>query len=50
LQKTGYCRPGTIRSGARPESRAKARGVQLGRKPSITPAQAKHARKLIDGG
>ena len=29
---------------------AKARGVQLGRKPSMTPAQAKHARKLIDGG
>ena len=29
---------------------AKARGVQLGRKPSLTPAQIKHARKLIDGG
>jgi DNA invertase Pin-like site-specific DNA recombinase len=29
---------------------AKARGVQLGRKPSMTAAQAKHARKLIDGG
>jgi DNA invertase Pin-like site-specific DNA recombinase len=29
---------------------AKARGVQLGRKPSLTPAQVKHARKLIDGG
>ena len=28
---------------------AKARGVQLGRKPSLTPAQVKHARKLIDG-
>ena len=26
---------------------AKARGVQLGRKPSLTPAQIKHARKLI---
>jgi len=26
---------------------AKARGVQLGRKPSLTPAQVKHARKLI---
>jgi len=24
--------------------------VQLGRKPSLTPAQVKHARKLIDGG
>jgi DNA invertase Pin-like site-specific DNA recombinase len=29
---------------------AKARGVQLGRKPVMTAAQAKHARKLIDGG
>jgi len=29
---------------------AKARGVHLGRKPSLTPAQVKHARKLIDGG
>jgi DNA invertase Pin-like site-specific DNA recombinase len=29
---------------------AKARGVQLGRKPALTPAQVKHARKLIDGG
>jgi DNA invertase Pin-like site-specific DNA recombinase len=29
---------------------AKARGVQLGRKPSLTPAQIRHARKLIDGG
>jgi DNA invertase Pin-like site-specific DNA recombinase len=29
---------------------AKARGVQLGRRRSMTPAQAKHARKLIDGG
>ena len=26
---------------------AKARGVQLGRKPSLMPAQVKHARKLI---
>ncbi len=30
---------------------AKARGAfQLRRKPSMTAAQAKHARKLIDGG
>ena len=29
---------------------AKARGVRLGRKPSITEAQAKHARSLIDSG
>ena len=29
---------------------AKARGVRLGRKSSMTPVQAKHARKLIDGG
>ena len=29
---------------------AKARGVQLGRKPSITAAQAKHARWLINSG
>jgi DNA invertase Pin-like site-specific DNA recombinase len=29
---------------------AKAHGVQFGRKPSLTPAQAKHARKLIEGG
>jgi DNA invertase Pin-like site-specific DNA recombinase len=29
---------------------AKARGVQLGRKPAMTSAQVKHARKLIDGG
>jgi DNA invertase Pin-like site-specific DNA recombinase len=29
---------------------AKARGVKLGRKPSITPAQAKHARQLIESG
>ncbi len=29
---------------------AKARGVQLGRKPSLTTAQTKHARKLIDAG
>jgi len=28
----------------------KTRGVQLDRKPSMTAAQAKHARKLIDGG
>ena len=29
---------------------AKRRGVKLGRKPILTPAQVAHARRLIDGG
>lgn len=29
---------------------AKRRGVKLGRKPVLTPAQVKHARRLIDDG
>jgi DNA invertase Pin-like site-specific DNA recombinase len=29
---------------------AKRRGVKLGRKPSLTPGQVTHARRLIDGG
>jgi DNA invertase Pin-like site-specific DNA recombinase len=29
---------------------AKRRGVKLGRKPTLTPAQVAHARRLIDGG
>jgi DNA invertase Pin-like site-specific DNA recombinase len=31
-------------------SAAKRRGVKLGRKPILTPAQITHARRLIDGG
>jgi DNA invertase Pin-like site-specific DNA recombinase len=29
---------------------AKRRGVKVGRKPTLTPAQVTHARRLIDGG
>lgn len=29
---------------------AKKRGVRVGRPPALTPAQVKHAQKLIDGG
>lgn len=29
---------------------AKAKGTRLGRKPKLTPQQARHARKLMEGG